>query len=262
MTSATGGTIRRELNSRSWLYAEASYLRTTADGTDFDRDTRRIGGGYSRQMTSRLTLNAGYDYYVSVYGDPQAGRRTIVNDVNLGVNYIWPLSFSRRTTVEFSGGTDRVTREGLGTPSVDVLRATGSATVTHLIGRTWTLQGDYNRGLQFVELFPDPFFADSVTTSIDGMLSRRVEFRATAGYADGNLQVSSSGTPGTSRTTTSATARVAYTFARAFEVAADYAYYYYDIGSAVELPVGMVPTLDRQTFRVNLRYWIPLLITR
>jgi len=258
VTSATSATVRHDLDSRSQLFAEGSYLKTLAEGTDYDRETRRIGGGYSRVVTNRFNLVIGYNYYENLYG-ATAARRTVVNDLNLGANYVWPLSFSRRTTVEFAGGTNRITREVPGTPPTDIMRATGSATLTHLMGRTWTLRGRFVRGLQFDELFPDPFFANSVTVTLDGMLKPRLEFHATGGYADGQLQLNTSPT---SRTTTSATARLGYAFARAFELSTEYAYYYYDFGSALDLPIGLAPVLDRQTLRVNVRYWIPLWMTR
>jgi hypothetical protein len=97
--SATNVGLRRALNSRSGVYVRGNYVYSDTAGIDFDRQAWGAGGGYDRQVTQRFRLNLGYDYEETSFGTGAGMRRTVANNVNLGFNYVRPLSFSRRTTV-------------------------------------------------------------------------------------------------------------------------------------------------------------------
>jgi hypothetical protein len=42
-----------------------------------------------------------------------------------------------------------------------------------MIGRSWSLNGTYRRGVRFVVGFDEPFFADSGTVTIEGLIGAR-----------------------------------------------------------------------------------------
>jgi hypothetical protein len=260
IVSGSSVTARYRLDARSELVTDADYFVTDAQGFEFDRRMWAAGGAYVRDISRRFSINIGYRYQEGKYGDPLFGRRTKLNSILAGADYEWQLSFSRRTTVTFSGGGGKLSREVGGVQVADALQFTGTIDVAHLIGRTWTLEGRYYRGLQFAELIPDPFFVDSVRASLRGMMSRRLEFRALGSYSSGHLSVTGTGPQ---RTSYGAGARLAYAFSTALEMALDYSYQYYDFSE--DEPVitpELTPTLDRQTVRLSIRYWIPLFVTR
>jgi len=245
----------RELSSRSAFIANAGYRLSESPGSVYDLRVRTAGAAYTRQFTRATNLRIGYTYRESAYGGSGARRRSVVNGVDLGGGYRKPLSFSRRTTLNLTGGFGRVTQENVGVQPVTFTRAMGTAGLQHEMGRTWTLLGQYTRGVQFIEVFPDPFFVDSAAVSLSGLLSRRLELSADVSYVNGQLQLNSTGNGYRSYGATSA---LSYALNESFALSLNYAYYNYDFGSRAALPSGLLRALERQSVRLGIRWWIPV----
>lgn len=243
------------INRTSSIVANGLFRETDSDGFDLDRQVRGGGIGYRRLVGRNFDLLVGYQYQLSEYGNPALGARTTINAFNVGGNYLWPLGASRRTTLSFGGGTGMVSQELGGGTTGDFYRFVGNATLLHQIGRTWSLSAVYDRGLQFSDLLPEPFFVDSLRTQLDGLITPRLEFHAVGAYSNGQMQVT---VTRPTYITYSATTGLAFAFSRAWQLDATYGYYYYDLGDRATLPIEAASQVDRQTFRIGLSYWLPL----
>lgn len=259
ITSESTFQYTRELSSRSQLIGSAGYRMSESPGTAYDLGVTSAGAAYTRQVSRTTNLRLGYTYRASEYGAGVSGRRNVISGLDLGGGYRKPLSFSRRTTLNLTGGFSRVTQERLGVESVTFNRATGTAGLQHEMGKTWTLLGGYTRGVQFVETFPDPFFVDSATVSLTGLLAHRLELSSNVSYTNGQLQLNSTGTG--YRSVGTATA-LTYAINQSFALAFSHAYYNYDFGARAALPGGLARALERQSARLGIQWWVPLSRTR
>jgi hypothetical protein len=255
ITSDSSVQYNRELSSRSAFIANGGYRLSESPGSQYDLSVRTAGAAYTRQFTRATNLRIGYTYRESLYGGSAARHRTVVNGLDLGGGYRKPLSFSRRTTLNLTGGVGRITQESVGADPVTFNRAVGTVGLQHEMGRTWTMLGRYTRGVQFIEVFPDPFFVDSAGFSVSGLLSRRLELSSDLSYVNGQLQLNSTGNGYRSYAATSA---LSYAFNRSYALSLTYAYYNYDFGSRAALPGGFMRALERQSVRIGIRGWIPL----
>ena len=66
-----------------------------------------------------------------------------------------------------------------------VFRTQGQASVDYYFRRTWRASGRVERGLEYIAGLAAPVFADSGHFGIEGLLTRRIDLLATAGYATG-----------------------------------------------------------------------------
>jgi hypothetical protein len=94
-----------------------------------------------------------------------------------------------------------------------------------------------------------------VAGSARGFLSRRVDLSFSGSVARGNLsQINTA----SAFTTYTADARLQRAVGKTLAAYAEYLYYFYDFGRGIQLPVGVSPTLTRNTIRVGLSLWLPL----
>jgi hypothetical protein len=133
---------------------------------------------------------------------------------------------------------------------------TGEASLRREIGRTWTTNLQYSRALQFIEAFPNPFFSDSISAGAKGNLSRRFDLGVSGGYSTGQTGVT--GLNGGSYGAYTGSAQLSVSVTRHYALYSEYVYYHYHF--AQQPLAGAFPAqLDRQTARVGLRLWFPLL---
>lgn len=259
LTSNSSAQYTRELSNRSEFTANAGYRFSESPGSAFDLRVRTAGAAYTRQFTRAFNLRIGYSYRASDYGGAAAARRATVNGLDLGGGYRKALSFSRRTTLDLTGGLGRITQESLRAEAVTFNRAVGTVGLEHEMGRTWTLIGRYTRGAQFVEVFPDPFFVDSAAVTLSGLLSPRLELSTDVTFVNGRLQLTSTGSGYRSYAATSA---LAYALNRSLALSFNYAYFNYDFATGAGLPQGLAPALERQSIRAGIRWWVPVFGSR
>src|SRR5215471_7426072 len=132
------------------------------------------GGGarWSRRLTRAFTMQVAYGYEQGT----TAGVRSAggLHRIDSGVVYSAPLSFSRRTRVSgFAGAGIASTRVRIEPVLVaHVPQVVGYATISHELGRTWTIGANYSRQFQFSELYANPTLANSTDVSLRGLLTR------------------------------------------------------------------------------------------
>jgi hypothetical protein len=211
--------------------------------------------GAAVRLTHRLTrytgVHAGVGLRTGNYaGVSSAAGRPRTEDLDIGLDYNRPLSFSRRTTLRFSSGSAFIPQDG-----IRHYRMTGDASLQHHMGRTWSASLEYRRALQFIEAFPKPVFSNSIAARVNGNPSRRVGFGVSGGYSAGEIGL----TPGAGAFGTyTASAQLSVAMSRHCALYSEYLHYHYVF--AQPSAAAAFPTrLDRQTARVSLKLWLPIL---
>jgi hypothetical protein len=249
-TSSIG--FAQNFGTRSAL--QFAYDRRSVAFTSQTSDLLTEGASVSltHRVTRYLGFHVGLGSRVAQYGGSADANPIRTYDVNIGLDSgrSISLSRSRRTTLSFSTGSS-IVPEG----DKHAYRLTGEASLRREIGRTWTANLQYNRALRFIEALPHPFFSDSISAGMRGNLSRRYDLGVSGGYSNGQAAVAAAnGAYGTY----TGSAQVSMSLTRHYALYSEYVYYHYRF--AQQPIAGAFPgQLDRQTARVGLQVWFPLL---
>ena len=191
-----------------------------------------------------------------------AAPPTRTQDIDLGIDYNRPLSFSRNTTLTFTTGMAVITRKGTSSDALELgrrFRVIGTVTATRTFGRHWQARLGYDRNLQFVDAFPDPFYANGVIGQVIGQIGRRTSLRLQADYANGKAVEAEAVTLDKSFRGGRAQARLNYAVSRLWQLYAEYHYTenHLSAGALQSLPPGLVPRKFGRGVRVGLALWAP-----
>jgi hypothetical protein len=213
------------------------------------------GATYQRQMTRYGGLRLGYSFQQADYHRPDVPDIVQMHYLDTGYDYFRPLSFSRRTTVGFSTGMQAFDRR-------DAMFYRGQFTgyLSHQLGRTWELGGSYDRGAQFVDVLQEPVYANTVVAHLGGLIGgQRLGLMMDASYSDGRLTYTLNQNQ---MLTYAGSSRLQYAMSEQWGLYAAYSYYYYEFGSNVPLPPGLLPQVGRHSARIGVTYWLPLITQR
>lgn len=248
MTSAG---INHELSRRTSV--SFGYSRQSNNGVDTDRTQtyESLGGRFSHGLSRNLSLRLGYGYAVGRFAEPVLGDRYGSHSIDGGIDFAKALSISRRTQIEFGTGTS-VISDGI----TSRFHMGGSARLTREIGRTWAAGVAYDRSAQFLQVFRQPAFTDSVTASLSGMVNRRVEYRVATGWMTGALGLNAAASRGFNSYYAATGATVG--LSRHLAIGAGYTYYHYRFDRAADLPAGAVTELSRHAVQAGLQISMPL----
>jgi hypothetical protein len=134
-------------------------------------------------------------------------------------------------------------------------RLIGDASVTHQMGRTWSLQGAYHRGIGYIQGFEAPVFTDAYSAGATGFLSRRFDLAVSAAYSTGEGALTGTASQFTTYT---GDARLRYAMTRIWATYVDYLFYYYHFNQNLATPVGLPPSLTRNGMRAGVTLWVPM----
>jgi hypothetical protein len=206
------------------------------------------GARLLHNLDKNVTLRLGYTFRNAQY---LAGRESLENTVDVGLDYARPLSASRKMLLSFSVGPTAY--DGPLALDLDgatqLYRLTAAASMTYPITRTWNAQAAYRRGTEYLESFAKPVFTNGFTVATGGSVSRRSDLAISAAYSEGDPGLTGAQAP---YTTSTASARYRVTFNRTWATYAEYLYYYYDFKQSLLLPQGVRPQLTRNGVRVGL----------
>jgi len=255
----TSVNLSQRLTSKSTVALLGNFRYSDFSEVSGTNDLRAygVGGRYSYGLSRHASLRMGYVYREGQYSYFTNAQDHVSHDIDVGIDYGRPLSFSRRTRLEFGIGSAFVNAPSIESSGERLeYRLVGNAALSHDMGRTWRARLTYNRGIRYIEGIQEPVFVDALNSSLDGFLSRRVDLHVGGGFSLGD--VSSLTTQNRVHTYT-ASSRVRMALNQAFAVFADYVYYNYDSGPAVFVVNGVPRSLSRNTARVGLSAWLPLL---
>jgi hypothetical protein len=256
-TSTTAG-LTQSIGHRGSL--DATYSLTNVDyiNDSFNYKSQTAGLRYLQRLTRNMSARLGYGYTTARYSQRIDFRPQDIHHIDAGIDYSRALSVSRRTRVSFSTGSAIVSGNGenfAGATTGFSYHLTGSADLTHEMGRTWKAQLSYRRGIEVHEGFAQPFLSNALTGGLDGLLSRRLAFGANADYVKGNVGLSN----GSNYNSLSTTTALEYALSSRLALFARYVYYKYEFDRQVALDPRLPRALDRQGVRFGLSTSIPVI---
>ena len=245
--------VSHSLTKRTGLSFGYTYSHSKATGQLYSQRSAGVSGGVSHALGKGLGLRLGYGRRIGQYGNAAPGAAGTVRQhtIDAGVNFSRALSFSRQTVLSFSTGSG-VFSDGVG-QRYDL---TGGATLSHQWGRSWSTGVAYARQMGFIDALIQPTFADSLSASLTGLLSRRFSLDAGGGVSDGTIGLTGNTNGyrayrGTVGLTTGITSAVG--------VRVDYVYYTYRFDTTQFLPTALGRNIRRQSVQVSLDFSAPLI---
>jgi hypothetical protein len=245
------GEISQMLRRHSTLGFAYDERRTDFGGAAPDLTGHGVSGRFTQMVSRYATIRLGYGRESAVYRAATPGSTSIGNtktdNLDIGVDYSRPLSFSRHTTFGIRTGSSIVSEQ-----SRRYFRLTGEASANHQFSRDWAGRLFYRRGLQFLEGFPQPLFSDGLSTAVAGRFGRRVDAELSGGLSIGSVGAQA----GAARYSSgSATALVRTVISRHLAFETQYSYSRYRFPAALQLPLGVDPALQRHSVQARVTVW-------
>ena len=252
--SATSVGFSTSLTSRLTFQTAYWKQQTTSAEHDRDLDAQSAGAHLAYGLTKHLSLVMGYtrsDYTTHAL---DVTEHTPGDSIDGGVSYARSLSLTRRLSFTFNTGV-----AGLRDRNGSHYTGVGHGSLVREIGRTWSASLAYDRGLTFIAAFQQPVQQDSVAAGFGGLVTKRLQFASSAGYARGIVGFN---TPNNGFTSAFGSVSLTYGLSQALGLGAAYTNYRPHFGSGITVPGGVFNEGDRQTVRVFLTVWVPLLSTK
>jgi hypothetical protein len=252
-----GGNARFRVSRRSTLSATLSSSSQRFLDGDYSIRSLTYGVRYSHTVSKYAALRLGYARQDTDYAafETTPTRRYTQRTYDVGVDYSRPLSLSRRTTFSFGTGS-AVMDDGVET----FFNVTGTASLSHQIGRTWEANVVYTRGFGSVAGFVEPTFSDSVNANLAGHLNRRLSLTASGGFANGIVGV---GAVSNHYHSFQATTRLEWIVQRdKTGIYASYYYYGHEYDEDTPTVVPMASQIGRHGVRAGLIFRFPLIRER
>jgi hypothetical protein len=219
--------------------------------------TQNAGVLFRRAVTRHAAVRLGYRYeeYGAAAAAGSADPTSIgeLHDIDTGFDYQRPLSFSRRTTVGFTTGFVITRQESLGR----IYQVVGSASAQHLMGRSWSLSGRYQRDMRYLEVIGAPALEDEWRVGLEGLLSPRLELLLAADHSAGQVNPAANSAD-SGYTRSSGTARLRLAITRTLAAYGEYGFYRYGFEQGVALPDDFSTTVNRSTARFGLTVVFPM----
>jgi hypothetical protein len=256
-------------------YSRTDFLHQTAALPDL---TTFAGGvTVARPVSRNSVLFAGYQYRT---GTVEFSGQTKEHRVTIGVEYVRPLSATRRAVFRFdlapatlegplydlnAVGTTTGSSAAQGSapalataPASSVVEERvyhleGEAGVDYAFRRNWQVRGNYRRGVEYLAGLIEPVFADTLRLELTGLITRRVDVSASAGYSTGASGIYHN----TQNMNTSADRiRIRYALKRSFAFYSDYLYYYYDLRGQARIAPALPSVFKQQGIRIGFMLFV------
>jgi hypothetical protein len=290
----TALTLTHEFARRSSVSATADYQNTDTLGILTGRRSLSSYGiktHLSHHLSANTAVIAEYLYHTSEGrgGGTPTGETFAEHRVNIGADYRRPLSARRRVTfgVLFGLSTTRAPESAVVDSAVSdsavsdsavsdsavldsaVLesvqgvgvgggrsRMSGQVTMGYQFAPTWKVNVIYHRGVDYAAGLSTPTFGDSFTSSVDGLLTRHLNFLASAGYSSGESAFSRNRSIFETYT---GDVRLRYMLTSKLGASVEYLYYFYGSRGSMPLSPGIPSALERKGVRAGLTLLVPAL---
>jgi hypothetical protein len=232
-------------------------LTTTANYslTDFKKQTAfrpnvstsATGARVSRALSRNAALSAGYEYVVGEFG---RGGRTKEHRATMGVEYSTALSVSRRATfrLDVTPSIFEIPESTLTAVERREYPLQAEVSVHYPFRLKWGAFASYRRSVDYMPGLVQPVFANGARVSLAGVIGRRVDVSALAGYATASPTNARSTRP---LSTYTGEARIRYALTRTFAIYSEYLYYHYDLGEHAQLTDGLPSVYNQRGIRVG-----------
>jgi hypothetical protein len=202
----------------------------------------------------RRNLGLSVDYHYSS-GDFGTGAST-EHRLGVGAEYSRPMSRGRRANIRFNMGRSILeipdsSSDGLTAGSLS--RTSGDATVEYRFRRTWRASASVRRSVEFLAILGEPVLSDASSLSLSGLLTRRLDLSATAGYGTG----ASAQNQVERLDTYNASLALRFALKRSIALYSEYFYFYYDTRGGEHLGLGLPSMFDQHGVRVGITLWAP-----
>lgn len=224
---------------------------------------RTVGASLARSLGRDTSIQFGYNVRTSSQELGTTTRPAWSHDAQFGVERRWRHAGERRTVINLSAGpsllqpgpeisyTASVSSAAIQALSGSRVTVGGAAAVNHDMSRSWNLGASYRRGAGSI----DGLVSNAGTLDLRGLLSRRAEFSASAGYFQTDLGLAGIQSRYTIRYGSS---RVQVALTRGLALYGQYLLYEYDYGSGTPLAGGLAPHQQRRGARAGFTLWVPL----
>jgi hypothetical protein len=247
-TTVTGGaSVVRQIGRRGLLTAGYDGRVTTYTSGEPGPVSHQAGAAYTYEFAKGIGLRLGDGVRMLRAG---TSDRVVAQDLAIGIDVNRSLTSSRRTSVTFTTGSSITSNE-----AGQQLVATGSATLTHRLGRSWQTAVTFDRGLQVADLLPTPFVGNSTGFTLGGFLGRRTSLRMRGSYAFGDFDLNGSSSRYESYL---AEARGAVALGRHFQLYVEHVYYQHRFPEELSLPPDVPFRHVQHGTRFGLNVWTAL----
>ena len=234
------------------------YGRDLEGGRQGDGGSHRAQVAVFRQLTRNVSIAPRYTFTESSnhHDDVNPPQPVTQHEVQAAVQYERRLSSTRQLYVSVGIGGNHVstTNEfGVDTqfwePSLD-------AAVQLDLGRTWSLDGAYRRGVSYLGGLTDrTYITQAVQGGLAGRFGTRWVMNLTTAYSTGDEDAL--GGSGDYDSIIS-TASLGMYLGRHALISAAYVYYHYNFGAGSTLSPGAPDSYERNGVRVGISTWVPL----
>ena len=215
-----------------------------------------LRGDFTRSFNRRLAMVAGYFYRQGDYAN-STGEETSEHGVEGGLDYKRPISSTRSAFFGFRLAASTLDGQVL-TPTGFQANTqslfSGSVNAGYQFGRSWGMNANFRRGVDFVPGFAQPVVSDGLSVGLSGTFTDRMELTTSFGYSNGDSALLEERFPFDTYT---GQAMVRYGLTKTIAATFEYIYYYYRFGDNTPLPVGVPQGLERNGIRAGLSVWVP-----
>ena len=192
-------------------------------------------------MSADFRINLGYRY-----AELNAGPR-------FGVSHIHTADVGFGYSQQFGAQTDFAVSAGAAlTPFRQrrrELRVIGQASLRRRFNRSWQAGVAYDRGVHYLEIFPQPLSYDRVEANFSGRLAEKLRVDGSASYSRGHVYLVPSGHP---YNLFSGDVRLSWAVSPNATLFADYQLYGYNFQNVALLPVGVPGLLKRNAIQIGV----------
>ena len=236
------------LGRRSSLDVGGSFDYLDTSSAAYRIRSEGLNASYRHQRTKYFALRLGYGFNRTGV-EFQNASYYLAHNIDAGIGYRRPLSFSRHSIVSFDLGTTMFTQG-----PTRSFYFTGNAALTQQLSRTWAASLAYQRGVSKIAGIATPFIADSMSGSVGGSLTRHAGFSLGGSYSRGESAIG----PQNGYTALSGDARIQYTVGRYLPLYVEYVYYRSQFEQSIGLGPGFPLLVQRNGLRTGLAYSLPL----
>jgi len=229
--------------------------------TDLEQSTRPdhefydTGATVSHAFGGGHGISAAYHYRAGRLG---IGELTTEHRITFGGEVSRALSPTRRTTFRATVTPARidlpasVLRRRDEDASGPLYRINGEASLSYPFRVNWRVAASYRRELEFLAVLREPVFSDGARVELTGLLSRRLDLWALAGYATGASALVSS----SDLETYTGSIKLRYAIARSLALYTQYFYYHYDLRGQAFLAPELPSAFEQHGARLGLNLFL------